>query len=344
MGISSMFYRLMFSAANVGLKADFHRRTSARRVALFLKKSTAPAIDLQEHFRSHSGVTETARWNVVSSLHCMNDPQPEGHMASHIGRRKFLATLLGGGAAAWPMAARGQHTSVRHIGVLMYGVAHGETARFLLDPLRDGLRELGWIEGQNISLDYRFGHGQVDLLPALASQLVQRGVEVIVTEGTPASLAARNASPSVAIVVGASADPVRSGLVASLSRPGGNVTGLSLLGPELAGKRLQLLAQIVPRLARVGALFNPTNPVTSWELEETQSAAPSLNLAIDPRPVRGPDELEAAFVAMNAARPDAFVVMPDGMLYAARARVVRLAAAARLPGLFPEQEVAREGG
>jgi putative ABC transport system substrate-binding protein len=167
---------------------------------------------------------------------------------------------------------------------------------------------------------------------------------VIVTEGTPASLAARNASPSVAIVVGASGDPVRSGLVASLSRPGGNVTGLSVLAPELAGKRLQLLAQIVPRLARVGALFNPTNPVTSWALEETQSAAPSLNLAIDPRPVRGPDELEAAFVAMNAARPDAFVVMPDGMLYAARARVVRLAAASRLPGLFPEQEVAREGG
>jgi putative ABC transport system substrate-binding protein len=264
-------------------------------------------------------------------------------MASHIGRRKFLATL-GGAAGAWPMAARGQHTSVRHIGVLMTGFANGETARFLLDPLRDGLRELGWIEGQNISLDYRFGHGQVDLLPALASQLVQRGVEVIVTEGTPASLAARNASPSVAIVVGASADPVRSGLVASLSRPGGNVTGLSVLGPELAGKRLQLLAQIVPRLARVGALFNPTNPVTSWALEETQSAAPSLDLAIDPRPVRGPDELEAAFVAMNAARPDAFVVMPDGMLYAARARVVRLAAAARLPGLFPEQEVAREGG
>jgi putative ABC transport system substrate-binding protein len=226
----------------------------------------------------------------------------------------------------------------------MTGFANGETARFLLDPLRDGLRELGWIEGQNITLDYRFGHGQADLLPVLASQLVQRGVEVIVTEGTPASLAARNASPGVAIVVGSSGDPVRSGLVASLSRPGGNVTGLSVLAPELAGKRLQLLAQIVPRLARVGALFNPTNPVTSWALEETQSAASSLNLAIDPRPVRAPDELEAAFVAMNAARPDAFVVMPDGMLYAARARVVRLAAASRLPGLFPEQEVAREGG
>ena len=108
-------------------------------------------------------------------------------MASYIERRRFLATL-GGAAAAWPMAARGQHTSVRHIGVLMTGFANGETARFLLDPLRDGLRELGWIEGQNISLDYRFGHGQADLLPALASQLAQRGVEVIVTEGTPASL------------------------------------------------------------------------------------------------------------------------------------------------------------
>ena len=257
-------------------------------------------------------------------------------------RREFIGLISG--AAAWPMAARGQHTSVSHIGVLMTGFANEETARFLLDPLRDGLREFGWIEGQNISLDYRFGHGQADLLPALASQLVQRGVEAIVTEGTPASLAAKNASPSVAIIMALSGDPVRSGMVASLDRPGGNVTGLSVLAPDLAGKRLQLLTQIVPGLVRVGALFNPTNPVGSWALEETQSAAQSLNLAIDPRPVRGPDELEAAFVAMNAARPNGFTVIPDGMLFAERARVVRLAAASRLPGMFPEQEVAREGG
>src|SRR5262249_49564490 len=178
---------------------------------------------------------------VVSSLRCMNDPQPEGHMASYIARRKFLAAL-GGVAAGWPLAARAQQppSAVRHIGVLSTGVSNADAARSVLDPFRQGLRELGWIEGQNVSIAYRFADGKPDLLPELASELIRLQSEVIVTEGSPATLAVKNASPTIAIVMGTSGDPVGSGLVASLNRPGGNVTVLALLSSDLAGKRLQL--------------------------------------------------------------------------------------------------------
>src|SRR5262249_49374838 len=192
----------------------------------------------------------------------MNDPQPEGHMASYIARRKFLATVLGGAAATWPLAARAQQSPsvVRHVGVLMTAFSNVEAARSLLDPFRQGLRELGWIEGQNVSIEYRFAYGRPDLLVELVSELSGLRSEVIVTEGTLAALAAKNASPTIAVVIAVSGDPLGAGLVASLNRPGGNVTGLSLLSSDLAGKRLQLLAEIIPGLARVAALFNPTNP------------------------------------------------------------------------------------
>jgi putative tryptophan/tyrosine transport system substrate-binding protein len=141
-----------------------------------------------------------------------------------------------------------------------------------------------------------------------------------------------------------SGDPVGAGLVASLNRPGSNVTGLSLLSSDLAGKRLQLLAEIIPGLARVAALFNPLNPTGIMALKQTQSAAPSLNIEVEPIAARAPDELTTVLAAMNAARPGAFLIMPDGMLYGQRARVVAFAAASRLPALFPEPEVAQEGG
>jgi len=204
-------------------------------------------------------------------------------MASYIARRKFLAAL-GGVAAGWPLAARAQQppSAVRHIGVLSTGFSNADAARSFLDPFRQGLRELGWIEGQNVSIAYRFADGKPDLLPELASELIRLQSEVIVTEGSPATLAVKNASPTIAIVMGTSGDPVGSGLVASLNRPGGNVTGLALLSSDLAGKRLQLLAEIVPGLARVAALFNPTNPTGVMALEQTQSAAPSLNIEVQP--------------------------------------------------------------
>jgi putative ABC transport system substrate-binding protein len=259
-------------------------------------------------------------------------------------RRAFISLLVS--AAAWPLAARAQQPSsaVRHIGVLMTGFSNVQTARVLLDPFLQGLRELGWIEGQNVSIEYRFADGKPDLLPALASELARLRPDVIVTEGTLAALAAKNAAPTIAIVIAASGDPVQSGLVASLSRPGGNVTGLSLLSNDLAGKRLQLLVEIIPGLARVAVLFNPRNPTSVMALEQTQSAAPSLKVEVLPLAVRGPDELDSAFAAMNAARPGALIATPDGTLYGQGARIVAFAAASRLPALFPGLEGPREGG
>jgi putative ABC transport system substrate-binding protein len=259
-------------------------------------------------------------------------------------RREFISLL--GSVASWPVAARAQQSpsTVRHIGVLSTGFSNAEAARSFLDPFRQGLRELGWIEGQNVSIAYRFADGKPDLLPELASELIRWQSEVIVTEGSPAALAAKNASPTIAVVMATSGDPVGTGLVASLNRPGGNVTGLALLSSDLAGKRLQLLAEIVPGLARVAALFNPTNPTGVMALEQTQSAAPSLNIEVRPVAARTPEEMNTVLAAMNAARPGAFTIMPDGMLYGQRARVVAFAAASRLPALFPEPEVAQEGG
>ena len=266
-------------------------------------------------------------------------------MSASVKRREFI-TLLGGAAAAWPFAARAQQAPslVRQIGVLMTGFSNLEAARSLLDPFRQGLRELDWIEGQNVRIEYRFANGKPDLLPQLASELARLRSEVIVTEGSQAAQAAKNTSPTIAVVMATSGDPVGSGLVASLNRPGGNVTGLALLSSDLASKRLQLLAEVIPGLARVAALFNPTNPTVVMALEQTQSAAPSLNVEVHPIAVRTPDEMNTAFAAMKAARPGAFIVMPDGMLYAQRTRIVAFAAASRLPALFPEPEVAQQGG
>jgi putative ABC transport system substrate-binding protein len=261
-------------------------------------------------------------------------------------KRRAFITLLGGAAVAWPIAARAQQApSVdRRIGVLMTGFSNVEAARPFLDPFHRGLRELGWIEGQNLIIEYRFAAGKLDLLPQLASELADLRPEVIVTEGSPAAQAAKKASSTIAVVMAASGDPVGAGLVASLNRPGGNVTGLALLSSDLAGKRLQLLAEIVPGLAHVAVLFNPANSTGVLALEQTRSAAPSLKIEVQPIAVRTPDELNAAFAAMNTARPGGFIITPDGMLYGQRARTMAFAAASRLPALFPEPEVGQEGG
>jgi putative tryptophan/tyrosine transport system substrate-binding protein len=261
-------------------------------------------------------------------------------------RRRDFVALLGSAAAAWPLAARAQQSpsAVRHIGILSTGFSNVEAARSILDPFRQGLRQLGWVEGQNVSIEYRFAAGKPHHLPELASELIRLQSEVIVTAGDPATLAAKNASSTVAVVMATSGDPVGAGLVASLNRPGGNVTGLGLLSSDLAGKRLQLLAEIIPGLARVAALFNPLNPTGIMALKQTQSAAPSLNIELQPIAAHSPEELTTILAAMDAARPGAFIIMPDGMLYGQRARVVAFAAASRLPALFPEPELAQEGG
>ena len=259
-------------------------------------------------------------------------------------RREFI-TLVGT-AAGWPLAARAQQpaSTVRRIGFLLPGVARMMVVRGLLEAFRQGLKEYGWVEGQNISVEYRFAEGKEDALPGIAAALVQSQPDVLVAEGTAAIQAAKNVTQTVPIVMAVSNDPVGTGLVASLNRPGGNITGLSLLTGELAGKRLQLLTEIIPGLARVAVLSNPSNPSSALLLEQTKAAAQSLNIEIHVVEVRGPDKFESAFAAVTAAHAGALIVLPDGMLYGQHPRVVTFTAASHLPTLFPEKEVAEVGG
>jgi putative ABC transport system substrate-binding protein len=181
-------------------------------------------------------------------------------MAIDIGRRKFIAAL-GGATLAWPLAARAQQptSTKRHLGLLFATSAQAAKARGLLEAITQGLKEHGWVEGQNITFEYRFADGKDEVLPKLAGELVQLRLDAILTDSTPATQAAKNATRTAPIVMAVSNDPVASGFVASLSRPGGNITGSSLLAPELAGERLQLLTEIVPGLARVAVLSKPSN-------------------------------------------------------------------------------------
>src|SRR5262245_21005107 len=184
----------------------------------------------------------------------MNDPLPEGHMASHIGRRKFLATL-GGAAAAWPLAARAQQAGkIYTIGFLTPGSL--EELAMVTAVFPDALRELGWIEGKNVAFERRYAENRPERLPELAADPVRLNVDVIVAIGTLAPLAAKQATTNIPIVMAAAGDPVGTGLVLSLARPGGNVTGMSLMAPDLGGKRLELLKEMLPRLSRVVVLWN----------------------------------------------------------------------------------------
>jgi putative ABC transport system substrate-binding protein len=264
---------------------------------------------------------------------------------SSMGRREFI-TLLSGAAIAWPLAARAQQPAmpVRRIGFLWSVGARTTAMRGWLDAFHQGLKEHGWFEGQNLSVEYRFAEGKMDLLPEIAAELVRLPLEVIVAEGTAAIQAAKNATQTVPIVMALSNDPVGSGFIASLNRPGGNITGLSLQTLDLGGKRLQLLTEIVPGLARVAVLSNPANPSSTVSLEQTQGAAQSLGIALHVVEMRAPDQFGSAFAAITAARPGGLIVLPDGMFFNEQTRIVGFASTSRLPALFPEKEVAEAGG
>src|SRR6516225_6488053 len=189
----------------------------------------------------------------------MNDPQPEGHMASYIRRRKFLATLLGGAAATWPLAARAQQPAMPVIGYLNLGSPESDTPR--LTGLRRGLNQSGYVEGWNLVIEYRWAGNQADRLPALAADLVQLRVAVIVAAGVLPALAAKAATTSIPIVFAVGADPTKLGLVASLNRPGGNLTGVNVFVGELGAKGLALLHELIPSATTIGFL---ENPMTCW--------------------------------------------------------------------------------
>jgi putative ABC transport system substrate-binding protein len=265
-------------------------------------------------------------------------------MASYIRRRKFLATL-GGAAAAWPLTARAQQVGkVPRIGYLSPGSASPGPLAYH-DEFERGLRELGYIEGRNIVIEYRFADGKFDRLGALAAELVQLNVDVIVSLVTQASLAAKNATSTIPIVIVSVGDPVGAGLVASLARPGANVTGNSGMTTEVIGKGLGLFKQTVPNVSPVAVMWNPDNVVYQGQiLRETEVAARTLGIQLQMFGARGPDEFDRTFGAITSARAASLLVLPDPVFSAHTARIAAFADESRLPALYGLREHAAAGG
>ncbi len=257
--------------------------------------------------------------------------------------RKLFIVALAFGILIAPLGAVAQQPAkVPRIGILTLVTA--SSAPRLFEAFRQGLREHGYVEAQNIGLEYRSAQGRAERFPALAAELVRMKVDVIVTESVQAALAAKHATQTIPIVMAVSSEPVAVGLVASFARPGGNVTGLALQVAGLSGKRLQLLKEATPKSTLVAVIWNPTNPAAAGALEETEAAAPSLGLRLRSVEVRGPGDLDAAFKAVTSARPSALITLADGMLFENRTRIVEFAAKSRLPAIFPERQFAEAGG
>jgi putative tryptophan/tyrosine transport system substrate-binding protein len=212
------------------------------------------------------------------------------------------------------------------------------------EAFRQGLRDLGWIEGQNIAFEHRYAEEQAVRLPALAAELVQLPVHVIFAVGAAAIRAAQLATPTIPIVMLVGGDPVGSGLITSVTRPGGNVTGIATLSPKLSAQRLALLKEVVPRAAQVAILFNPDDETKVVEWHQTQVAARTLGLQIQPREVRGPDDLGPAFAAMSQERTGGLVILSDAVTLRYRTRIVHLAAEHRVPAIYEFREFVEAGG
>jgi len=212
------------------------------------------------------------------------------------------------------------------------------------EGFRQGLRDHGYVEGQNIVLEFRFAQGKPEMLRAMAAELAQMKVDIIVTESNLAAQAAKDASETIPIVMAVTGDPVGAGLVASLARPGGNITGLSVLARELSSKRLQLLKEVTPKAARVAVIWNAAYPASAGYLAQTRAAARSMGLELQSFEVRSPSDLDSAFEAVAVARPSTLITLPDGMLLANRTRIVEFTKRSQLPALFPDREFAEAGG
>jgi putative ABC transport system substrate-binding protein len=250
----------------------------------------------------------------------------------------LLTTLLLGVVYAQAQ----QPVKTPRIGVLMSGSS--EARRAVLDSFRQGLRDFGYTEGHNIVIEYRFDEGRDERLSDLAAELVQLKVDLIVTSGIPPALAAKRATTTIPIVVAAASDLVSTGLVASLARPGGNITGTNSLTAELSGKRLELLKELVPRLSRVGTLWNQLNPGAVGTWEETQAAAKELQLHLLSLPVRDPNNFEAAFSTAVKGGAEALVVIQDTLTNVHRTRIAQLAARSRLPAVYGSTPFVEAGG
>jgi putative ABC transport system substrate-binding protein len=255
-----------------------------------------------------------------------------------------LSLMLAISIFAASLAAHAQPAGkIYRIGYLSSGSS--TTAPHLREAFLQRLRELGWVEGQNIVIDYRAAEGRSDRLPDLAAELVRLKVDIIVALATPDTAAAKNATGTIPIVMVAVTDPVATGLIASLARPGGNVTGLSFsVGLETYGKGLELLKETVPKVHRVAILSNPANPVHALAIRDVKGAARSLGVQLQLLEARGPSEFDGAFAAMAKERVDALLVVSDTLFVLHRTRLADLAARGRLPAAYSAREYVEAGG
>ena len=257
-------------------------------------------------------------------------------------RRREFITLMGGSMAAWPRAAHAQQPAMPVIGFL-HG-ASPEAYAPMMTAFRQGLKEAGYVEGHNVAIEYRWAEGHYDRLPALAADLVRRQVAEIVTVGTPAALAAKAASSTIPIVILVGIDPVQIGLVASLNRPGGNVTGLAVLTVEVAAKRLEVLHELLRTSAAVALLVNPNNPLTEPETKGVRDAARSLGLQLHVLDASTEGEIDAAFGKLIELRAGGLLVSVDAFLINQRDQIVALAARHAVPAIYGVREFAAAGG
>jgi putative ABC transport system substrate-binding protein len=259
-----------------------------------------------------------------------------------IHRRSFI-TLLGGAAAAWPLAARAQQATMPVIGYLSPTTSAGYAP--FLAAFRQGLGQAGYVEGKNVVIEYRRADDHLDRLPALAAELVARRVTVIATGGaTAAALAAKAATSTIPIVFAVGADPVKFGLVASLDRLGGNVTGVSFLANTLVAKRLELLRELVPTATVIGALINPNNPNADTDTKDIEAAAVSLGRQVHVVYAGGEGGLETAFDGLVQRRAAALPIFPDAVFVGSRERLADLAARHKLPAIYTNRVYAEAGG
>jgi ABC-type uncharacterized transport system substrate-binding protein len=262
-----------------------------------------------------------------------------GGMAAVMSRRAFLGSLAGAGLAA-PLAVGAQQPERLHrVGMIERTSIAINAAN--VQGFRQGLRELGYVEGESFALEYRSADGQDGRFPGLAAEMVRLKVDLLLTRGTPAALAAKNATATIPVVIIGVGDPVGSGLVASLAHPGGNVTGLSAAVTEVYPKRVQLLRELVPRAARIGGLFNMSNPALPAQWREIERAARSLDIEAHLLDVRRPEDLEPAFGAATRLRSDALIVGLDTLTQANQLVIVDLAFRHRLPAIYASAEFAR---
>ena len=257
-------------------------------------------------------------------------------------RREFI-TLLSGIVAAWPLAARAQQPAkIPRIGFLGNSTATMEAN--LIGPLRDGLRELGYEEGRNVIIEFRWANGKYDQFPALVAELLAAKVDVIITAGTPATLAIKKATSTVPLVFIAVGDPVGTGVVPNLGRPGGNITGLSSIAPDLEGKRLELLREVVPKLSHVAFFLNPANAFHTASMRQARVAAQSLGIKLQPMEVNKSEQLDGAFASIVKEKPDALLILADRIFLHNRKRMMEFAIQQRLPSVNAYRELVEAGG